>query len=239
MNKEKILQTIYQQFDNWEHHISEACTKGCASCCTQNVVITATEAKNILLYIEENGLEEWFAEKLKKNITPTTPTLTTNEYAQACLQQTPLEPDPEPSLRPCPFLENNCCTIYEIRPFSCRCFSSKRTCSTTQPAEIPEYYLSGATAVQQLIEHLDQGDYWGNMLDVLLAMCSLFDHRAIGNLLPTDTLTEEAKTRLKWSKPLPGFLLTEEDVGKVSPLLESIFDATVDNKTIKQILNGQ
>ncbi len=239
MNKEKVLQTIYQKFDGWEHHFTEVCTRGCASCCTQNVIITATEAKNILLYIEENGLQEWFADKLKQTLVPTTPALTTNEYALACIQQEALAADPEPSLHPCPFLENDCCSIYAIRPFSCRCFSSKKVCSTSQPAEIPGYYLSGATVVQQLIEHLDQGDYWGNMLDVLLAMCSLFDHRSIGDLLPTDSIIEEAKKRIRWSKPLPGFLLTEEDAERVTPLLESIFHATVDNKTIEQILNGQ
>jgi hypothetical protein len=41
------------------------------------------------------------------------------------------------------------------------------------------------------------------------------------------------------AKPLPGFLLSEEEGLQVAQLLESIFDTEVDHKRIEDILNGK
>ncbi len=73
----------------------------------------------------------------------------------------------------CPFLEDGCCSIYDVRPFSCRCFISETVCKPGVPAVIGETYLSASSAVMQIIEHLGQGEYLGNLFDVLLALCDL------------------------------------------------------------------
>jgi len=39
--------------------------------------------------------------------------------------------------------------------------------------------------------------------------------------------------------PLPGFLLLEEEIEKVGPLLEAIFEHRVGERTIEEILNNQ
>lgn len=239
MNKQLILDTIYDKFDLWSSSVSGVCTKGCSACCTQEVSVSASEAEKILQYIVENRKIDWFVERVKLYDPPTPPVCTNNEFAKACFDQQEIEQAQNQASGVCPFLIENCCSIYEIRPFSCRCFISEAVCSKTQPAEVPQYYISGATAVQQLIEHMGQNDYWGNLFDVLLALCTVYEYSEIGNRLAADGSAQEAKSRIKWAKPLPGFLLTEDDMEKIQPLLESIFQAEVEGKTIEAILNGQ
>lgn len=239
MNKQLILDTIYQKFDQWSSDVPAVCSKGCSTCCTQEVTVSAPEAEKILQYIIDNHKLDWFAQRVKLYNPPAPPTCTTNEYAQACFDQQEIEQPEKREGGTCPFLIDNSCSIYEIRPFSCRCFISKTLCSKVQPAEVPEYYLSGSTAVQQLLEHMGQNDYWGNLFDVLLALCTVYEYSQVGDHLPTDGSAANAKQRVKWAKPLPGFLLTEEDIEQVGPLLQSIFEAEIEGKTIEEIFNGK
>ncbi len=239
MNKQLILDTIYEKFDQWSSTVPAVCGKGCATCCTQEVTVSAPEAEKILQYILDHQKLDWLAERVKLYQPPKPPTSTTNEYAQACFNQQEIEQPENRDGGICPFLIDNCCSIYEIRPFSCRCFISETPCSKVQPAEVPEYYLSGSTAVQQLLEHMGQNDYWGNLFDVLLALATVYEYSEIGNCLSADGSADRAKQRVKWAKPLPGFLLTEEDMEKVGPLLQSIFESDIEGKTIEEIFNGR
>jgi hypothetical protein len=49
----------------------------------------------------------------------------------------------------------------------------------------------------------------------------------------------QGRMRTLTAKPLPGFLLSEEEGPKVAKLLESIFDTEVDGKRIEDVLNGK
>ena len=51
--KEKTLLGIYEEFDKWVNE-DLACEKGCSTCCTQNVVITAVEGELIHRFIREH-----------------------------------------------------------------------------------------------------------------------------------------------------------------------------------------
>lgn len=239
MDKKLILQKIYDNFQTWSENIPTVCAKGCSTCCTQNVTVTATEADRILQFAKKNNREAWLVDKLKNGCDATSPALSTNGYASACMEEQEVEPEQPATTTACPFLEDSCCSIYEVRPFNCRCFCSEVKCSQEQPAAVPDYYLTGATAVHQLIEHMDQGDYWGNLIDVLLARCGSFDYTVIGNLLHGTDLIDNAKKNIHWAKPLPGFLIMEEDQEKVSPLLEAIFTTKIDHRTIEEIFNGK
>lgn len=239
MDKQLIIQKLYDNFHSWGEHIPAVCTKGCSTCCTQNVTITATEAIRILQFVTETGKKKWLVEKLQDGCAAKPPIMSTNEYAKACMEAQDIAPELPATTAVCPFLENDCCSIYSVRPFSCRCFCSEVKCSSAQPAAVPEYYLTGATVVHQLIEHMDQGDYWGNMIDVLLAQCTLFEYTAIGNLLPDLSMMEKAKKNIRWATPLPGFLIMEEDQPRVSPLLEAIFQTQIDHRNIEEIFNGK
>ena len=165
--KRQILFTIYDIFDRWNSDLDKACHRGCSGCCTQNVTITAVEGEAILRFILAEDMSLWLAEKLASSRTHQPPKMTTNDFAFACLNGKDAEPEGQHNLSVCPFLEDNLCKIYPVRPFGCRLFISQKTCSASQPALVDDSYFEAATAVSQLIEHLGQKEYWGNMLDVL------------------------------------------------------------------------
>lgn len=235
--KEKVLLGIYEEYEQWATK-DVACTKGCSACCTQNVLITAVEGDLIHRFVREQEKIEWFAGRLLKKAATRRPAMTTNGFATSCFEGVDVEPESYGSSEPCPFLEKDCCTIYEARPFSCRCFASTRTCGPGVPAEIEESHLSGSTAVMQVIEHLCQGEYFGNMLDVLLALSDLPENRECMKLLPA-SISDQGRAQIVKSLPLPGFLLLEEEMEKVEPLLQAIFNHMVDGKRIEDILNNR
>lgn len=240
--KEEALTALFGAFDQWwtlysaEQEKPNApkpfvCSPGCATCCSCDVSITALEAKLIFNHIEQQELTPWLCSRIE-TVLPTLPSSTcstpqqsTNAFAAACLAGEEL-PDQEQvrSLPPCPFLEKSRCRIYAVRPFHCRCFASQIRCSIEHSAQAPEHYLQGATIVLQFIEHLSQGQAWGNMLDVLAQLC------------PTDI--QPRKAFLQQSLPLPGLVLSEDEYKKFEPLLEIIFSAPVRGKTMEDILNG-
>lgn len=236
--KTQILQTICDIFEEWGNSLDAACHKGCSSCCTQNVTITAIEGIEILRYIVDQGMAQWLAEKLTSPRNHKPPETTTNDFAAACLEGKDLDPGGQQNFAVCPFLEQNICKIYPARPFSCRLFLSTKTCSSGQPALVPDYYFEAATAVSQLLEHLGQKEYWGNMLDVLPSLLDISEFKEIGDKVG-QTIPRQARLQTLTAQPLPGFLLSEEFAPKVSPLLESIFSAEIDGKSIEDILNGK
>ncbi|MCP4341697.1 MAG: hypothetical protein GY799_23150 [Desulfobulbaceae bacterium] len=235
--KRQILSTIYNIFDQWNNDLDKACQKGCSGCCSQNVTITAVEGEAILRYILAEDMSLWLAEKLTSSRTHKPPKMTTNDFASACLTGKDVAPDDHQNLSVCPFLEKNSCKIYPVRPFGCRFFISQKTCSAVQPALVSDYYLEAATAVNQLIEHLGQKEYWGNMLDVLPALLDISEFREVADHLDS-TQIMLARMQTLTAKPLPGFLISEEHQKDVSPLLESIFAARVEGKRVEDILNG-
>ncbi len=237
--KEHILSAIYREFEQWSTQLNFSCQKGCSNCCTQNVTMTALEGTRIHRFIRKNGKEKWLAEALYHSHRTIPPQMTTNEYAAACLQGQDVTPGAGENPSPCPFLENDCCMIYEVRPFGCRCFGSRIRCSPGQEALLPEYYITASTAVMQVIEHLGQFEYWGNMIDVLLAMCDMTENRNTSLFLHDHSLSMQARIQTLTAKPLPGFLIPEDDHKRVDPLLTAIFSAKIDDRTIEQILNNR
>lgn len=236
--KRQILFTLYDIFDQWNRDYDKVCHRGCSGCCTQNVTITAVEGEAILRYILAEDMSLWLAEKLTSPRTHQPPKITTNDFALACLEGRDVDPDAPHNPSICPFLEKNLCRIYPVRPFSCRLFISQKTCSAMNPALVSDYYLEAATAVSQLIEHLGQKEYWGNMLDVLPALLDISEFKEIADHLGTIQIIH-ARMQTLTAKPLPGFLLSEEHSEKVAPLLQTIFAAEVEGKRVEDILNGK
>ena len=238
MLKRDILHIIYNSYENWSKQFETACKPSCAVCCTQNVTITAIEGEEILHFIRENGREKWLAEKLRSTSHFTRPVVTTNSFARACMEDRDVDMQAVENLSPCPFLENNLCAIYPARPFGCRLFISRKTCTTKQPALMPEGYLGAVTALNQVIEHLGQKEYWGNMLDVLPALMDISANQSIAVHLDT-TFCSNARLKTLTAEPLPGFLLDEQEANLISPLLSEIFTARIEDKTVEDILNGK
>ena len=236
--KQQILFTIYDIFDQWNKDLDKACKRGCSCCCTQNVTITAVEGEAILRYVLAEDMAFWLAEKLNSPPVHQAPQMTTNDFAAACLEGRDVDQDSPHNSSPCPFLEKNLCTIYPVRPFNCRLFISQQTCSAMHPAVVSDFYLEAATAVTQIVEHLGQKEYWGNMLDVLPALLDISEFKEIANHLSTTQIIQ-ARMRTLTAKPLPGFLISAEHNDAVSPLLHRIFDAEVEGKRVEDILNGK
>ncbi len=232
---EKVLVGIYDEFEAWLDE-DLACRKGCATCCTQNVVISAMEGELIYGFIKGQGLDEWFVESFQDKAQTTRLQQTTNSFAASCLRGEDVVPESPGPGAPCPFLDGGLCAIYEVRPFSCRCFVSTKTCRSGRPASIDESYLAAATAVMQIIEHLGQGQWIGNMLDILPALSSLAEYRHSWDIFP-QSLVAQGLAKVVQASPLPGFLLLEEEMDKVGPLLEAIFARKVGQNCIEDILN--
>jgi Fe-S-cluster containining protein len=70
-----------------------ACKNGCAACCHMNVTISAIEAKHIE---------------------------TATGKARAALSESRTHDLAEFSGKPCPFLKDSSCSIYDVRPYACR-----------------------------------------------------------------------------------------------------------------------
>ena len=65
-------------------------------------------------------------------------------------------------------LTNNLCSVYPVRPFACRCFFSKEDCAENECATIDDFVLAVNNIFLQVIEHVDQDRFTGNLTDILL-----------------------------------------------------------------------
>jgi Fe-S-cluster containining protein len=237
--KEATYLAIIDNFDHWAEKYAHVCAKGCSCCCTGNVTITALEGERILGFAVKNGMEQWLADRLRQLAQAGRPRMTTNEFAHACLSGREADPGTCEKLTPCPFLADDVCRIYPVRPFSCRCFISISRCSATQPAQIDECYLTASTAMLQLIEHLGQKEYWGIMTDVLLSLLDISTYQGIATALADPARIMEGRLRTLTARPLPGFLFTEEEEHRIEPLLHAIFSSRIGSGSVEDVLNGR
>ncbi len=238
--KQEILTTIISLFTEWAENEDFCCGPGCATCCTCNVTLTNIEAWRILDFLTKHNLKLDKIEKIASSpIHSAYATQTTNEYvASGLAENETIHPQSE-SATSCPFLENNLCSIYPVRPFSCHCFASTSRCQTGGSATLPDHYLSAATVVMQLIEHLGQFSPWGNMLDMLTILSTQQKpYQQTFTTHSNETTLLMIKQRLLTAKPVPGFIIPEADHHMVWPLIEEIFKTHVGSKTIEQIFNG-
>lgn len=238
MNKSLILDTIYAEVDAWTATLPFSCAPGCCTCCTDLVTITAAEGEKILHYCLEHGLQRWLGEGLAARPTRTPPTHTLNDFAAACLEGRELPEDNQTTARPCLFLQGGRCRIYPARPLACRLFASTEPCRPQQPAAVPPWYFDAVTAITQVAEHLGQKEYWGHLEDVLAALLDISRFAAIASHLDP-ILTIQARLRTLPARPLPGFLIPEDEEGRVEEILRRLFAAEVEGKRLGDILDGR
>ena len=235
--KKQILEIIFDRFEDWSKQFGFACNKGCAVCCTIDVSITAPEGELLLDYIVGQHGVQWLSEKLDTKPLHQPLSQTTNEYAQACLEGRESEAVDNRLGGVCPLLEENICSVYPARPFSCRCFASTVCCRHGGSALLPSEYLSAATAVSQIIEHLGQLSLWGTMIDVVTLQAAAADH--ISHIGQFEQNLAAARGNCLTAKPLPGFLIEDGVADKVHGLVEEIFASEIAGKTIEDILNNR
>jgi Fe-S-cluster containining protein len=233
-----ILEAILTVFSAWSSEMPVVCGKGCTTCCTASVTITWLEGQRIHRFIRNNCMEEWLACQLARAGELQQPQTTVNAFAESCLAGREIVLEPVNFSGICPFLEDNLCCIYEVRPFSCLSFASQIPCIPGHHARVPPYYMAATTAVSQLIEHLGQGSPCGNMVSILLALCGSPANRQVAKLLDDPEKIRHSREGCLIANPLPGFLLSEEDRDKVLPLLDRILRTEHAGTTIEEFLES-
>ena len=135
---EEALQLEEQRAKNMGKSIS--CKMGCAACCRMMVPLSPPEAFSLSTYVEQLPPDD--RDRIMKRLSESLELLERegllNQLEQIAGASTPLSDDQlEPINRayytlrmPCPFLENELCSIYEARPAACR------ELLVTSPAEL-------------------------------------------------------------------------------------------------------
>ncbi len=239
--KQEILLKIYQKYDDWAPKDQLFCHKGCSACCTCNVMMTAVEGDQIYDYVREQKREEWLADCLSAERILQYHRQTTNGYARLCLEQSEEADTEEKAVFSghCPFLEGEQCGIYPARPMACRTMCSIENCNESGMADLPEGLLVINTVSMQFVEHLGQKEYWGNMLDVLLAMTDIPQNEEVYKFIRDDSTANRARARLLKAEPIAGFLLMPGEEESVNTYLQSILTEKIGERTIDQILNNR
>src|SRR6185369_14295022 len=120
-----------------------ACRPGCAHCCHQAVGVTPPEVLAIhdhLRATRSPAALEATARRIRE----------ADDRTRGMPSAERLSPD-----LPCPFLEEARCTIYEVRPLSCRGANSLDAAACERPLRDPEAraaYLAGTAAVPCYLE---------------------------------------------------------------------------------------
>ena len=169
-----VLKQIYSIYDDFAGNLDVACKKYCTQCCTSSVIMTTLEgyliAENIVKKEQAYLFERVKTAASKKRFQPQ---ITTNRLAELCIKGKDLpEEDYSTSEGNCPFLKDDECPIYSIRPFGCRCLVSNHDCREKGYAEVDSFVLTVNNLFLQFIEHVDAQGFTGNLADVLILMAS-------------------------------------------------------------------
>jgi Fe-S-cluster containining protein len=137
LDKEKLIglaNEIYSYLDEFLASFSSACAgqgkiitcrKACYYCCWQTVMILPHEIFPVLEYMGKN-----FSTKQKESV-----------FKKALEKDSQTRDMPANQFmhlkHPCPFLENNSCSIYPVRPSSCRVFLSSDISTCQQELRDP------------------------------------------------------------------------------------------------------
>ena len=222
-----MLNSIYTVFDAEVASIDFTCHEGCSTCCTQSVMMTTAEGRLIMDFLCKEGRE---IPELPDTSARPVPACTTNALAACCLEEREVPPEADELwvYDSCIFLEDDRCTIYSVRPFSCRSFGSISNCAEYGVAEAPDWFITLNTVVSQLIEHHDHGGWWGNMIDVL------------GFLKGDETGNVPAKNnkngRLLATRPVPGLLVMPEDLPVIDRFLSGLAGVTKGDPVLRELV---
>jgi Fe-S-cluster containining protein len=187
------------------------------------VSLTTLEALALL-----DGLPAADAERLARmsdgraGLRPSTEIVTTNALAELCAQGVEPPEPPERPLTACPLLAGDLCSIYPLRPFNCRCFVSRVTCSTGAAAEVDDEILAVNTLFLQTIEHLDAGGCTGYLPDVLRVLADPLRRQAYCDGSPA---CREAG--LAPNRPLRVLMVPPEHGARIQRLIERLRDIRV------------
>ena len=219
--KLEALDRVCEIYDGFSATLDLACQAKCAHCCTTNVTLTTLEGFKIVQSLIATGkLDVIDGLKKRAEIPRFQPLLTTNRMAELCAAgaKVPQE-DTAGEWQDCGLLDDSLCTIYDLRPFGCRCFVAHQNCGATGYADIDDFTLSVNTVMLQTIEHLDADGCSGNMLDVLKVMARQKNRQSYqaGQL-------DCASTGLIANHPLKVLMIPPQHRSRMEPILQSLRD---------------
>lgn len=174
-----------------------ACRSGCAHCCYQSVGVTPPEALRIFAYLKATLSEtEW--ENLKRLLSERgaeTRDLSSNERFS-----------PE---HPCPFLQNAACSIYPVRPLSCRGANSLDALDCERRLHNPkerERFLRDGSGGRMLLEPVRATQALSAGMQLALSEHFNLDMRPLDLILAMDLLLRRGQEVIdKWLKGEPAF----------------------------------
>ena len=213
------LDRIFDVYDRFCATLDMACKKYCAHCCTSNVTLTTLEGYKIVDHLIATG-RLGIIDGLKHMAATTRyqPQISTNRLAELYAAEAKVpEEEMATEWEECSLLAKNVCSIYDLRPFGCRCFVSRKNCAETGYADIDEFTASVNTVFLQTIEHLDADGCSGNLIDVLQVMASEDNRRAYAK----DRLKCETNGLIvNWS--LKVLMIPPEHRTKMEPILQEL-----------------
>jgi len=168
-DKLRQLETLYRLYEELTAEMEVACAKGCAECCTRNVVLTTLEGYRLAEHLAENQPDIFETLRAEIESPRFIPKMTTNRLVKFCREGR--EPPAEvmaPSDTRCSMLSGSVCAVYPFRPFGCRCMISQTRCADTGHAKMDDFTVTVNTVFLQFIEHIDAEGCSGNLLDILL-----------------------------------------------------------------------
>lgn len=137
----RMVEATYRYIDDFMHQflghcqLSDSqvdCKKGCSYCCHQSVFVLPYEAITLVKYckdkLEINQYNKFREQVIEKDAI--TSQMTVNQF----LNYT----------KPCPFLTDNVCGVYEVRPMACRLFLSMNVASCEQERNNPSDFTKYA-----------------------------------------------------------------------------------------------
>ena len=218
-SKLQVLDKIYAIHDEFANTLELACKKRCSDCCTTNVLLTTLEGYKIVdALISGGNFDVIHNIETAPRSAICRPELTTNQIAKMCAdgRQLPEEDGPR-TWGQCFFLMENMCSIYQVRPFGCRCLVSRHKCGEKGYAEVDDFVISVNTVILQLIEHIDDQGCTGNLVEVLGVLSSEDNQAAYRR----DALTCR-KAGLIPNHPLTVLMIPPEHRTRMQPILQKL-----------------
>ena len=127
------------------YKLKAICKKGCAFCCTHFGSLDITTLEGLIIYEKINRYKKPVKIRIKKAISRNRQRKENRKTAK------------------CPFLnKQDSCTIYDVRPFSCRQLYSLKECSEYGPTLHRRAAVINARTIVRL-QHLDDNGYSGHI----------------------------------------------------------------------------
>lgn len=213
------LDHIYSVYEKYSQSWETSCKHFCSKCCTTNLTLTSIEAYKIAVHIKNINLSSLIENLVSgKDVKRFKPLITTNELADLCVQGREIpEEENRSEWGKCPFLENDECPVYEVRPFGCRCMVSAQDCNETGYADMTSFIVSVNNVFLQFIEHIDADGYTGNFTDMLVFMGEEKNRRAFGR-----GLTGKDYDNLISNRQAKVLMVPPEHQLKIKPIIEAL-----------------